>query len=115
MSLHGLLSVTIGVPLQCLQHHHRHQYLRRHARPPVARRVHVREHPAGNSPSRCSARNANTLPAGISSRQGRLRMFARFQSGQADAPDDLDGLTVALLKRWRTANIGTNNGGTPCR
>ena len=27
-------------------------------------------------------------------------MFSRFLSGQADPPDDLDGLTVALLKRW---------------
>jgi hypothetical protein len=40
----------------------------------------------------------------------RLRLFARFLAGQADAPDDLDGLTVALLKRWRAANVGTNDG-----
>jgi hypothetical protein len=40
----------------------------------------------------------------------RLRLFARFLSGQADPPDDLDGLTVALLKRWRAAHVGTNDG-----
>lgn len=40
----------------------------------------------------------------------RLRGFARFLDGQADPPDDLDGLTVALLKRWRAAHVGTNDG-----
>ena len=40
----------------------------------------------------------------------RLRLFARFLSGQADPPDDLDGLTVALLKRWRAAHVATNDG-----
>ena len=40
----------------------------------------------------------------------RLRLFSRFLSGQADPPDDLDGLTVALLKRWRAAHVGTNDG-----
>lgn len=29
---------------------------------------------------------------------------------EADPPDDLDGLTVALLKRWRAAHVGTNDG-----
>jgi hypothetical protein len=40
----------------------------------------------------------------------RLRLFARFLADLADAPDDLDGLTVALLKRWRAAHVGTNDG-----
>lgn len=40
----------------------------------------------------------------------RLRLFSRFLAGQGDAPVDLDGLTVALLKRWRAAHIGTNDG-----
>nr|WP_196790088.1 hypothetical protein [Streptomyces caniscabiei] len=39
-----------------------------------------------------------------------LELFARFISGQ-DAPSkDLDGLSAALLKRWRAVNIGTNTG-----
>jgi hypothetical protein len=40
----------------------------------------------------------------------RLRLFARFLAGQEDPPADLDGLTTALLKRWRAAHIGTNDG-----
>jgi hypothetical protein len=40
----------------------------------------------------------------------RLRLFSRFLAGQEDAPEDLDGLTAALLKRWRAAHVGTNDG-----
>jgi hypothetical protein len=40
----------------------------------------------------------------------RLRLFARFLSEQADAPADLDGLTAALLKRWRARHVGTSDG-----
>jgi hypothetical protein len=40
----------------------------------------------------------------------RLRGFARFLAGLPDPPDDLDGLTAAMLKRWRAANIGSNDG-----
>lgn len=40
----------------------------------------------------------------------RLRGFARFLAGQPDPPDDLDGLSAALLKRWRAAHIGSNDG-----
>ena len=40
----------------------------------------------------------------------QLRRFARFLTGQPDPPDDLDGLTAAMLKRRRAANIGTNDG-----
>lgn len=40
----------------------------------------------------------------------RLRLFARFLSEQADAPADLDGLTAAVLKRWRARHVGTSDG-----
>jgi hypothetical protein len=42
---HRLRRVVIRQPVQRLQHHHRREHLRRHARPPVRRGVHVREHP----------------------------------------------------------------------
>jgi hypothetical protein len=37
-------------------------------------------------------------------------LFARFLAVQPDPPDDLDGLTTALLKRWRAAHVGNNDG-----
>jgi hypothetical protein len=40
----------------------------------------------------------------------QVRAFAKFVSELEDPPDDLDGLTAAMLKRWRAAQIGTNDG-----
>ncbi|WSQ82717.1 hypothetical protein OG725_37090 (plasmid) [Streptomyces sp. NBC_01213] len=40
----------------------------------------------------------------------QVRVFAKFVSGLECPPDDLDGLTAAMLKRWRAAQIGTNDG-----
>ncbi|MGW3465758.1 hypothetical protein ACWDE9_42230, partial [Streptomyces olivaceoviridis] len=38
--------------------------------------------------------------------------FARFALEDGYVPQDLDGLTAALLKRWRARNIATNHGKT---
>ncbi|MFD0448636.1 hypothetical protein ACFQ10_49840 [Streptomyces indonesiensis] len=40
----------------------------------------------------------------------QVRVFAKFVSGLECPPDDLDGLTAAMLKRWRAAQIDTNDG-----
>ncbi|WP_157857096.1 hypothetical protein [Streptomyces sp. PRh5] len=40
----------------------------------------------------------------------QVRVFAKFVSGLACPPDHLDGLTAAMLKRWRAAQIDTNDG-----
>ncbi|MQS36813.1 hypothetical protein [Streptomyces katsurahamanus] len=37
-------------------------------------------------------------------------MFARFLSWQDSPPDDLDGLTIAMLQSWRKEHVGTNTG-----
>ncbi|MEU5388053.1 hypothetical protein [Kitasatospora cineracea] len=39
-----------------------------------------------------------------------LTAFTRFVAEQPEAVEDLDGLTAAMLKRWRLRNIGTNGG-----
>ncbi|BBB00770.1 hypothetical protein RVR_7904 [Actinacidiphila reveromycinica] len=39
-----------------------------------------------------------------------LNAFARFIAEQPEAVEDLDGLTAAILKRWRMRNIATNGG-----
>lgn len=39
-----------------------------------------------------------------------LLAFARFLSGLEHPPQDLDGLTVAMLKRWRARHIATSTG-----
>lgn len=39
-----------------------------------------------------------------------LRWFTRFLSEQESPPGDLDAITGALLKRWRTSRITTNSG-----
>ncbi|MFJ9583398.1 hypothetical protein [Streptomyces acidicola] len=39
-----------------------------------------------------------------------LLEFARFLADSEDPPTDLQDLTVALLKRWRAKNVGTNTG-----
>ncbi|MCZ4098064.1 hypothetical protein [Streptomyces sp. H39-C1] len=36
-----------------------------------------------------------------------LLAFMRFLASQEQAPDDLDGLTGAMMKRWRQRNIGS--------
>ncbi|MET9374142.1 hypothetical protein ABZX98_08335 [Streptomyces sp. NPDC002992] len=40
----------------------------------------------------------------------KIRLFAGFVSELDSPPDDLDGLTVAMLQSWRIRHIGTNNG-----
>lgn len=40
----------------------------------------------------------------------RTGVFARFLSELDNPPDDLDGLSVAVLQSWRDANINTNTG-----
>jgi hypothetical protein len=40
----------------------------------------------------------------------QLLVFARFLAGLDSVPQDVDGLTAAVLKRWRTRHIGTNGG-----
>jgi hypothetical protein len=40
----------------------------------------------------------------------KLLVFTRFLSEQESPPQDLDGLTVAMLKRWRARHIATNTG-----
>lgn len=40
----------------------------------------------------------------------RLLLFARFLSGLENTPQDLDGLTAAMLKRWRAQHVSTNAG-----
>ena len=44
-----------------------------------------------------------------------LEMFAKFVAGLDSSPDDLDGLTVAALQRWRDLHINTNSGKTTLR
>ncbi|MFB9602377.1 hypothetical protein ACFFTQ_05245 [Streptomyces roseofulvus] len=39
-----------------------------------------------------------------------LGAFARFVAEQPDVVEDLDGLTAAMLKRWRARNIATSGG-----
>lgn len=39
-----------------------------------------------------------------------LGAFARFIAEQPQPPEDLDGLTPAMLKRWRARNIATSGG-----
>ncbi|GHI76156.1 MULTISPECIES: hypothetical protein [Streptomyces] len=40
----------------------------------------------------------------------RLKSFCIFLSGLESPPQDLDGLTAAMLKRWRALHIGTTAG-----
>ncbi|MDH6709061.1 hypothetical protein P3T27_005807 [Kitasatospora sp. MAA19] len=40
----------------------------------------------------------------------RLAVFARFLAELEQPPEDLDGLTAAVLKRWRALHVGTNSG-----
>ncbi|MFI0910516.1 hypothetical protein [Streptomyces abikoensis] len=40
----------------------------------------------------------------------KLGLFAGFLSGLDSPPEDLDGLTVAMMQRWRARNIATNTG-----
>ncbi|MCY0950387.1 hypothetical protein OTB16_12860 [Streptomyces sp. H27-S2] len=40
----------------------------------------------------------------------KLHLFARFLSELENPPSDLDGLTAAMLKRWRTQHIGSSAG-----
>lgn len=40
----------------------------------------------------------------------KLVVFARFLSEQEHPPQDLDGLTASVLKRWRTRHIASNTG-----
>ncbi|MFE7522716.1 hypothetical protein [Streptomyces halstedii] len=40
----------------------------------------------------------------------RLVLFTEFLSKLDSPPEDLTGLTVAMLQSWRDENIGTNNG-----
>jgi hypothetical protein len=40
----------------------------------------------------------------------RVKVFATFLSGLESTPENLDGVTVAMLKRWRTQNVGTVTG-----
>jgi hypothetical protein len=40
----------------------------------------------------------------------RVGSFAGFLSELEDPPEDFDGLTAAVLKRWRARHIGTNHG-----
>ncbi|MFF4941961.1 hypothetical protein [Streptomyces rubiginosohelvolus] len=40
----------------------------------------------------------------------KIGVFAKFLSGLNSPPEDLDGLTVATLQRWRARNIATNTG-----
>ncbi|MDX3745320.1 hypothetical protein [Streptomyces sp. AK08-02] len=40
----------------------------------------------------------------------RIRLFVKFLSEMDRPPDDLDGLTVAMLRRWRVQHVSTNAG-----
>jgi hypothetical protein len=40
----------------------------------------------------------------------KIQVFAEFLSQLEGPPDDLDGLTVAMLRSWRVRHIGTNTG-----
>ncbi|MEU3477795.1 hypothetical protein ACI2LO_25610 [Streptomyces sp. NPDC033754] len=40
----------------------------------------------------------------------KIGLFTRFLSGLDSPPEDLDGLTVAAMQRWRARNIATNTG-----
>lgn len=40
----------------------------------------------------------------------RLAWFARFLAEQEHPPQDLDEVTAAMLKRWRTRHVGSNAG-----
>ncbi|MFC9636323.1 hypothetical protein ACFTY8_45860 [Streptomyces mirabilis] len=55
------------------------------------------------------SRRWNTHGTALSYWDGLLT-FARFLSGLEHPPQDLDGLTVAMLKRWRARHIATSTG-----